>query len=142
MTLNNLIIVADGDRARLLRTAHAGEVDGAVALIEIEIIEPMRSSEQEPREPSAAAAQDARRAFLRQIAKRAAHFAHLHYCNPVIVAATGAVCSPLLAELDSELPHVAVRPFVVDVAGAPLEVLGRELQDRGAFSAARYACHV
>jgi protein required for attachment to host cells len=153
MNLNSLIIVADASRARLFRTAQTNIVAEPVELIEIDAIDcpagrigPANANEASS--PYGVSASDAPHVeargdaplsgFARQIAARAAQFAHYHFCNPVIVAAPADVYMAIQAELARELPHVYTRSVIGDIAELPPRQLMHDLQERGAFAAVHY----
>jgi protein required for attachment to host cells len=152
MNLNSLIIVADASRARLYRTAQTNVAAEPVELIEIDAVErpeardaasdPERTSSPRSADRSAhhveAPGGDSLSGFSRQVAERAARFAHYHFCNPVIVAAPGEVYTAIQRELARELPHVYTRSVIGDVAQLPPRQLMHDLQEGGAFAAVHY----
>lgn len=153
MNLNSLVIVADASRARLFRTAQTNVVAEPVELIEIDAIQrpearvggsdpDWASSPRSANRPDAdhvdAPPDDSLSGFSRQIAERAARFAHYHFCNPVIVAAPVDVHAAIQTELARELPRVYTRSVIDDIAQLPPRQLMHDLQERGAFAAAHY----
>jgi protein required for attachment to host cells len=139
MNLNSLVIVADASRARLFRTAQTNVAAEPVELIEIDAIErPPRSANRSNADHVAAPGDDSLSGFSRQIAERAARFAHYHLCNPVIVAAPGDVYAAIQTELARELPRVYTRSVIGDIAQLPPHQLMHDLQERGAFAAVHY----
>lgn len=164
MNLNSLIIAADTSRARLFRTAQTNVVQTPLELLEVEAIEcsPAKPVEANAAEPFSAQApristegpgrvfdaaspshrDDALEGFATQIAKRAAHFAQYHLCNPVIVSATPGVSPLLWAALERELPHVYVRSVGGEVASLPAPELLDALCKREAFAPVHYPPHL
>jgi hypothetical protein len=128
MNQNSLIIAADASRARLFRTAHPNVDQTSLELLEVEAIDRAGHDEE-------------LRAFARQIAERAAHFAQYHLCNPIIVSATHAVSPLLSVELEQELPHVYVRSVSGEMASLPAPELLDALCKREAFTPVQYPPH-
>jgi hypothetical protein len=126
MNMNSLVIVADAARARLFRTAKTSDVEAAVELVEVETLGAAAAP--------ASAAGDELRPFARQIAQHAAHFAHYHFCNPLIVVASLPVSTAIFAELERELPNAHVCRVTADMAELPPRELMRQLRQRAAFT--------
>ena len=141
MNLNSLIIAADTSRARLFRTGQTNAVQTPLELLEVEAIERATVPPAQTN-ASLASSDDELRAFARQIARRAAHFAEYHFCNPVIVSAAPGVLPVLSAELERELPHVYVRSVSGEVASLPAPELLDALCRREAFTPVHYPPHV
>jgi protein required for attachment to host cells len=138
MNMNSLIIVADAARARLFRTAKTGDVEAAIELVEIEALDASRwrgeSNRAEAQASPSSASDDEVVQFARQVAGRAAQFAHYHFCNPVIIVASLPLSTAMFAELERELPNAHVRRVTGDMAQLPPRELMRQLQARAAFT--------
>jgi hypothetical protein len=123
MNMNSLVIVADATCARLFRTAKTGDAEAAVELVEIDALD-----------ASASAAEDALPSLAKQVAAHAAQFAHYHFCNPLIVAASLPVSTAIFGELERALPNAHVRRVTGDMAHLPPRELMQQLQARAAFT--------
>lgn len=140
MNMNSLIIVADAARARLFRTAKTGDVEAAVELVEVEALDASRwrelgnSAESQEKASLSSASDGEVVRFARQVAGRAAQFAHYHFCNPLIVVASLPLSTLLFGELERELPNAHVRRVTGDLVELPPSELMRQLQARTAFT--------
>jgi hypothetical protein len=123
MNMNSLVIVADAASARLFRTAKISDAEAGAELVEVGALE-----------ASASTSEEALSTLAKQIAARAAEFAHHHFCNPFIVVASSPVSMSILAELERQLPNAHVRRVTGDLVRLPLGELMQQLQERAAFT--------
>ena len=135
MNMNSLVLVADAASARLFRTANSGVGNAPIELVEIDAIRASgagQGTSMKRESPTAGAKELA--LFARNIADRAAEFAHYHFCNPIIVVAGPDVSAAILSELERALPNAHIRRVMGDMAELSAPELMRELLERAAFT--------
>jgi len=136
MNMNSLVLVADAASARLFRTANSGVAKAPIELIEMDAIHAPGAAGQDASMERASLSDGARALalFARDIADRAAEFAHYHFCNPIIVVAGPGVSASILSELERALPNAHIRRVTGDMAALSAPELMHELLERAAFT--------
>ena len=136
MNMNSLVLVADAACARLFRTANSGVGKAPIELVEIDAIHASEAVRERPsmKHESVDAGASELALFARNIADKAAEFAHYHFCNPVIVVAGPEVSAAILSELERALPNAHIRRVLGDIAELSAPELMEELLERAAFT--------